>query len=250
MKKECSCLRLEEESWTRASCQIAEETPLSIFLNGRHLATAMISPEMKEEFLLGHLFSEGIISGLEEVESLELEGNVARVIVSSPAKALLPRRLIVSGCGGSPSFLDPSRLPVIPSELKIGKEEVFLAMKAVSQSEVHRATGGVHSLGLFLEGRALCLAEDIGRHNALDKVIGRGLKLGASFGRTYVASTGRISSEMALKAARAGIPMTASRGSATSLALEIALKTGLTIAGFVRGRSMSVYTNPWRIVEY
>jgi FdhD protein len=104
-------------------------------------------------------------------------------------------------------------------------------------------------VGLFLEGRALFVAEDIGRHNALDKVIGRGLLTGVSFGQTYAASTGRISSEMALKASRAGIPLTASRGSATSLALEIAERTGLTIAGFVRGRSMSVYTNPGRIVE-
>jgi FdhD protein len=250
MIKDCRCLRLEEESWTRSSCQVAEETPFSIFLNGRHLATAMISPEMKEEFLIGHLFSEGVISGLEEVESLELEGSVARVIVSKPERALLPRRLIVSGCGGSPSFLDKDRLPVISSELKINKEDVFAAMRAVSQSLVHRATGGVHSLGLFIEGRALCVAEDIGRHNALDKVIGRGLQTGVPFGQTYAASTGRISSEMALKASRAGIPLTASRGSATSLALEIAEKTGLTIAGFVRGRSMSVYTNPWRIVDF
>jgi FdhD protein len=249
MIKDYSCLRLEEGSWTRTSCQVAEETPLSIFANGRHLATAMISPEMREEFLIGHLFSEGIISGIEEVESLELEGSMARVIVSNPARALLPRRLIVSGCGGSPSFLDQGRLPVVSSDLRIRKEEVLLAMKAVSQSLVHRATGGVHSVGLFLEGRALFVAEDIGRHNALDKVIGRGLLTGVSFGQTYAASTGRISSEMALKASRAGIPLTASRGSATSLALEIAERTGLTIAGFVRGRSMSVYTNPGRIVE-
>jgi FdhD protein len=250
MKKEFSCLRLEEESWRRSSCQVAEEIPLSIFLNGRHLATAMISPGMKEELLLGHLYSEGIISGLEEVESLELEGDVARVIVSSPAKALISRRPIASGCGGSSSFLDPSCLPVISSKLKMGIEDLFAAMKAVSQSEVHRATGGVHSLGLFLEGRELCVAEDIGRHNALDKVIGRGLQMRVSFGRTYLASTGRISSEMALKVSRAGIPLVASRGGATSLALEIAEKTGLTIAGFVRGRCMSVYTNPWRIVDF
>jgi FdhD protein len=250
MIKDYSCLRLEEGSWRRSSCQVAEETPFSIFANGRHLVTAMISPEMREEFLLGHLFSEGIVSAIEEVESLEVEGNVARVIVSRPERALFPRRLIVSGCGGSTSFLDPGRLPAVSSDLKIGKEEVFSAMRAVSQSLVHRATGGVHCMGLFLEGRALCIAEDIGRHNALDKVIGSGLLTGVSFGQTYVASTGRISSEMALKASQAGIPLVASRGSATSLALEMAEKTGLTIAGFVRGRSMSVYTNPWRIVDF
>jgi len=250
MKKEISCLRLEEERWSRSSCQVAEETPLCIFLNGHNLSTAMISPEMEEEFLLGHLFSEGIISTIGEVESMAVEGNVARVIVSSPAKAQRSASPLVSGCGGSPSLLDPGLLPMISSELKIGKEDLFVAMNAVSQSLVHRATGGVHSLGLFIEGRALCVAEDIGRHNALDKVVGRGLQMGVSFSQTYLASTGRISSEMALKVIRAGIPFVASRGGATSLAVEIAEKTGLTIAGFVRGRSMSIYTNPWRIVEF
>jgi FdhD protein len=250
MKRDCSCLRLEEEIWKSSSCQVAEETPLCIFLNGRHLATAMISPEMEEEFLLGHLFSEGIISTLGEVESLAVEGNAARVVVSSPPKAEISSSPIVSGCGGPLSLLDSGRLPMISSKLKIDKEDVFAAMNAVSQSLVHRATGGVHCMGLFPEGRALCIAEDIGRHNALDKVIGRGLRTGVSFGQTYLASTGRISSEMAIKVIRAGIPLVASRGGATSLAIEIAEKAGLTIVGFVRGRSMSVYTNPWRTVEY
>jgi FdhD protein len=250
MKKEISCLRMEEESWRRSSCQVAEETPLCIFLNGRHLSTAMISPEMEEEFLLGHLFSEGIISGIEEVEDLALENGIARVTVSKPAKPRIFRSAIMSGCGGSPSLLDSGCLPMISSELKVGKEDVFAAMNAVSQSLVHRATGGVHSYGLFLEGRALCVAEDIGRHNALDKVVGCGLQMKVSFGQTHLASTGRISSEIALKISRAGVPLVASRGGATSLAVEIAERTGLTIAGFVRGRSMSVYTNPWRIVEY
>jgi FdhD protein len=230
-----------------SACNVVEEVPLSIFINGRHFVTAMISPHMREEFILGHLFSERIIRGLSEVESLEIEGNVARAIIRNPMKTLLPRRPIVSGCGGIASYLDESKLSMIPSDLMIDKEEIFKAMKAISLSDVHKATGGVHSVGLFDEKGAVCIAEDIGRHNALDKVVGYSLKKKVDFGRTFAASTGRISSDMAMKCSSVGIPIVVSRGATTSLALKIGKRTGLTIVGFVRGKKLNVYTNSQRL---
>jgi FdhD protein len=230
-----------------SACNVVEEVPLSIFINGRHFVTAMISPHMREEFILGHLFSERIIRGLSEVESLEIEGNVARAIIRNPMKTLLPRRPIVSGCGGIASYLDESKLSMIPSDLMIDKEEIFKAMKAISLSDVHKATGGVHSVGLFDEKGAVCIAEDIGRHNALDKVVGYSLKKKVDFGRTFAASTGRISSDMAMKCSAVGIPIVVSRGATTRLALKIAERTGLTIVGFVRGKRLNVYTHPQRL---
>jgi FdhD protein len=230
-----------------SACNVVEEVPLSIFINGRHFVTAMISPHMREEFILGHLFSERIIRGLSEVESLEIEGNVARAIIRNPMKTLLPRRPIVSGCGGIASYLDESKLSMIPSDLMIDKEEIFKAMKAISLSDVHKATGGVHSVGLFDKNGAVCIAEDIGRHNALDKVVGYSLKKEVDFGRTFAASTGRISSDMAMKCSSVGIPIVVSRGATTSLALKIGKRTGLTIVGFVRGKRLNVYTNPQRL---
>lgn len=257
MFKEYPCLKLDGTELVRTElsskgvaesiCKVVEEVPLSIFVNGRHFVTAMTSPHMREEFLLGHLFSERIIKSLSEVESLEIEGNVARAIISNPMKALLPRRPIVSGCGGIASYLDESKLSMIPSGLLIDKDEIFKAMKAISISEVHEATGGVHSVGLFDESGAVCIAEDIGRHNALDKVIGHSLKKKVDFGRTFAASTGRISSDMAMKCSAVGIPIVASRGATTSLAMKIAERTGLTIVGFVRGKRLNVYTNPQRL---
>jgi FdhD protein len=227
--------------------EVAKEVPLSIFINGRHYATAMISPAMEEEFVLGHLFSEGIIQGLEELESLDLEEGVARALVRNPLRAVASRRPIVSGCGGTDSFLKSSRLPEVKSELIVDKREIFAAIIRISASELHRATGGVHSVGLFDKRGEICVSEDIGRHNALDKVIGYGLRHGARFGEAFVASTGRISSEMALKCSVAAIPVIASRGATTSLAIEIGARTGLAIVGFVRGMRMNIYTNGWRI---
>ena len=244
MIKECKCLRLDGASAEEATCQVVEEVPLSIFINGRHFVTAMTSPQMRKEFVTGHLFSERIICGPQEIESLEIEGNVARVIVAHPMRAIVPRRPIVSGCGGIASFLDESKLPEIKSDLRIGKKQAQDAMGAISLSETHIATGGVHSVGLFGEKEPICIIEDIGRHNALDKAIGYALiqKQDFDFLRTFVACTGRVSSDMALKCSVAGIPIIVSHGATTSLAVSIAERTGLCIIGFLRGKRLSVYT--------
>ncbi len=136
MIKQYDCLHLDGQEAEESACQVAEEVPLSIFINGRHFVTAMISPQMAREFVTGHFFSERIIASLKEIESLEIEGNVARAIVANPMRAILPRRPIVSGCGGIASFLDESKLPEIRSNLKISKDEVFAGMKAISCSDI------------------------------------------------------------------------------------------------------------------
>jgi FdhD protein len=247
MFKEHVCLKLDQDSAERTMHSVVEEVPLSIFVNGKHSITAMISPSMINEFVIGHFFSEGIVNGLEDIESMEIQADVVRLIIKNPVKMIISRRLIVSGCGGCASYLDESKLPKILSDFRITKEDIFRAMKSISSSELHEATGGVHSIGLFDHNGPICIAEDIGRHNALDKAIGYGLIRKISFSETFLASTGRISSEMALKCSMAGIPIIASRGATTSLAIEIAEKTGLTIAGFVRGRRMNIYTECQRI---
>lgn len=251
MQKEFPCLKLDGESTEEAVCQVVEEVPLSIFINGRHFVTAMTSPKDRKDFVIGHLFSERIAASLGEIESLEIEGNVARAIVANPMRAIVPRRPIVSGCGGIASFLDESKLSEIRSDLKITKEDALAAMKAISLSELHVATGGVHSVGLFEKSGPIsspvCVIEDIGRHNALDKAIGRALSGKVDLGQTFVACTGRISSDMALKCSVAGIPVIVSRGATTSLAISIAERTGLAIVGFVRGKRLSIYANRQRI---
>jgi FdhD protein len=247
MQKEFNCLRLDGEEVDDATCQVVEEVPLSIFINGRHFVTAMTSPQLRTEFVTGHLFTERIVAGLKEIESLEIEGNVARAIVSNPMRAIVPRRPIVSGCGGIASFLDESKLPEIKSDLQITRDDIQAAMLAISLSEIHIATGGVHSVGLFDQSGPVCIIEDIGRHNALDKAVGYALARDVDLSRTYVACTGRISSDMALKCSVAGISIIVSRGATTSLAISIAERTGLAIVGFVRGKRLNVYTNRQRI---
>ncbi|MHC1635436.1 MAG: formate dehydrogenase accessory sulfurtransferase FdhD [Candidatus Methanospirareceae archaeon] len=246
LRKGVKCIRLRDDGIVESEHDVAEETALSIFVNGRHFLTAMISPGMEKEFVIGHLFSEGIIKNVKEIESLQIEGSVAKVIITNPQRVLIAREVIVSGCGGAFSF--ESRLPKVNSNLKVHSKHIFSGIKAISSSNLHKITGGVHSVGLFHENNAICISEDIGRHNALDKVIGYGLTKGVDFKGSFVTCTGRISSEMAMKCAVANIPVIASRGATTSLAVEIGKKSGLTIVGFVRGNEMNVYTNPDRIV--
>ena len=245
--KEFRCLKIDGNGPIETVHLVAEEVPLSIFINGRHFATAMTSPAMAEEFVAGHLFSEGIVGGLEEIESLNVEENVVKVVLTNPIRAIRSKRPILSGCGGASSFLDESKLAKVVSDLRVERGDIRAAVKEISKSQLHKATGGVHSVGLFDRRGVIYKVEDIGRHSALDKVLGRGLLDCIRFEETFVATTGRISSDMALKCSRAGVGIIASRGATTSLAIEIAERTGLSIVGFVRGEKMNVYTGRERI---
>jgi FdhD protein len=249
--KEVHCLKYRDGEFVEAKHEVAEEVPLDISVNGRHLVTAMLSPDMKREFVIGHLLTGGIIIGLKELESVQIEGHSASALVTHFLPGVSGKKFIVSGCGGGTSFLDESKLPAITSCLVVEQDSVFAAVKATLTSPMHRVTGGVHLVGLFVpEGqnaKPICIAADIGRHNALDKVIGYGLLNDVPFDHAFVACSGRISSEMALKCARTNIALIASHGATTSLAIALAEKTGLCITGFVRGETMNVYTHAERI---
>ena len=247
MLKEFNCLKFDGDKFIESRHEVIEEVLLSIFINGKYFVTAMISPQMVKEFVIGHLFSEKVIKDIKEIESLQVEENIVKVIINNPLKVLLVKKLIVSGCGGGSSFLDELKLPKISSNLKIDAGDIFSGLKSILNSDLHRITGGVHVVGLFHKKAVICISEDIGRHNALDKVIGCGLIKNVDFKEAFVACTGRISFDMALKCSVASIPIIASRGATTSLAIEIAEKTGLTTVGFVRGRRMNIYANEERI---
>jgi FdhD protein len=210
--------------------RIIRETPLSIHVDGRHIATAMIMASMEKEYVTGYLFGQGMINSAEDIESISISDNNAEVTL----------RKTLSG---------KKTGPVVDSTLAVRKEDVFDCVRAILKSEIFEETEAVHSAGLFLNGsEAICIAEDLGRHHALDKVIGYGLLHDIDFGRTLAASTGRQPSEMIMKYRNAGIPLVATKGVPTTLAVEMAKEAGITIAGLVRGDTMIVYSTPARIV--
>ena len=223
---------------TRAKERIVTELTLSVFVNGRHFTTATITPVMEREFVIGHLFGRGVIESIDDIESITVKGNVAEVT--------LPE-------GGTKA----DGLPEIHSDFTVSREDIFAGVNAILKSEVYAETGAVHSAGLFKQkAEPVCIAEDVGRHNALDKVIGCALINKVDFENTFAASTGRMVSDMVSKVCRANIPIVATKAAVTKLGVEVGERCGLTIIGFVRDtggkiaeeRGMKIYTNPRRIL--
>jgi FdhD protein len=247
MYRKLTCIEVDGEKFESSAHEVVEEAPLALFINGRHAMTTMTSPVALEDFVTGYLFTEQIIKGPEEIESIRIEKNRVSVITKNLFKVLGPKKTILSGCGGSTSYVDTEKLPKIKSGFTINPAGIGTAMKGAFISEIHHITGGIHIVALHDGQNTLTVSEDIGRHNALDRVIGFGLRNGIDFSRTFVIVSGRISSEMVRKCLVANIPLIVSRSATTTLAVEIAEKTGLTIVGFARGEKMNIYSHPDRI---
>src|SRR4030042_1081639 len=208
---------------TVAAERIVKETALSIHIDGRHYATAMILATLEKEYVIGHLYAQGVIRRAADIKSITIKSNTAEVTLAA-------------------SDNKKPDVTAVTSDLKVLKEDVFDCVRAILKSPVFSETEAVHSAGLFLHGREpVCIAEDLGRHTRLDQVIGYSLLHDVDFRQTLAASTGRQPSEMLVKCLNAGIPIIATKGVPTILAVEIAEKAGLTIAGLVRGSTMMVY---------
>ena len=247
MYKKLPCIRVDGEKCEKGQHEVIEEVPMAFFVNGRHVMTAMMSPVQLEEFVTGYLYTEQIIKSVDEIESIRIEKNRMSVITKNLFKVLGPKKTILSGCGGSSSFIDTEKLPKIKSGYTISTADIWNSQKAVLNSELHMKTGGIHIVALLDKAKILAVSEDIGRHNALDRVIGYGLRNNIDLSKTWVIVSGRISSEMVRKCLIAGIPIIVSRGATTTLAVETAEKTGLTVVGFARGGKMVVYTHTHRV---
>ncbi|OPX96360.1 MAG: formate dehydrogenase accessory protein [Syntrophorhabdus sp. PtaU1.Bin002] len=209
--------------------RIVRETPLQVIVDGRHFVTSMILAAMEKEYVTGYLYVQGEIKSAANILSIEIKDNIADVRLKEDREKRTISQNIRSG-------------------LIVRKEDVFSCVRAILKSPVFKETETVHSAGLFLNGKkAVSITEDLGRHNALDKVIGAGLLKDIDFSRILAASTGRQPAEMILKCRNAGIPIIATKGVPTSMAVELAKKTGITIAGLVRGDTMIVYSHPERV---
>ena len=247
MYKKLPCIRVDGEKCEKGQHEVIEEAPIALFVNGRHAMTAMMSPVQLEDFVTGYLYTEQIIKNVDEIESIRIEKNRMSVITKNLFKVLGPKKTILSGCGGSTSFIDTEKLPKITSEYRISTADIWNSVKTVLNSELHVRTGGIHIVALLDGEKILTVSEDIGRHNALDRVIGYALRSKIDLTKTWVIVSGRISSEMVRKCLIAGIPIIVSRGATTTLAVETAEKTGLTVVGFARSNKMVVYTHTQRV---
>lgn len=227
---------------------VAMDQPVCIFVNGEPFRTLIASPGMPLELALGHLLTEGVITSMGDVKTHKVKPLRVDVELNHPVnldEVLLGKsRLLTTACGLDSRVQDGELEKLeVPRHGKVDPVFVSGLIKTLNErSTTFRETGGTHSALIHLEGRGVsAFAEDVGRHNALDKVIGSGLKNNVDFGRCTLASSGRLSGEMVLKAARAGIPLLCSVSAPLHSGLRIAELTGVTLVGFARGRRMNQY---------
>lgn len=236
--------------------QIATEIPLTLMAGEIEIATLQCSPSDLEDLAYGFLFSSGLIGSVAEVLACDLDRHRWRInleLQTTPDPGLLAKRIYTSGCGRGVTYahLDEvtARLP-LETTLQIAPNEVGALARWLQQcSELYRETHGVHTAALSLAGATpeICI-DDIGRHNAVDKVIGAGLRAGLPFGRTLLVSSGRVSSEILQKAKRAGVPLILARGGPTHQTVLRARDMGITVIGFARGGGFAIYSHAERIV--
>lgn len=242
---------------------VAEEKPLHLFLNQTHYVTILCFPTLLKELAIGYLLSEGVLKSVDEISEIrfgkggkcqvQLKRGVdaeKRITISQPFT-----RLVLTACG-SPDYwplsklIDRLDLRRLPLGFIVRAEVVLDAVRRLNTlAETFRKTGGVHVAALYsAEGKLVTYAEDVGRHNAVDKVIGACALKKSDFSRCFLASSGRLTGDIVLKAARVHIPVVASLAAAVDSGVEVAKRTGLTLIGFVRGSRMNVFTFPERLL--
>jgi len=237
--------------WGEIDAEVIAEGSVTIFVNGGELATLMCTPRDPLQLALGFLANEGFIETYAEVEIAHVcgAGGCVDIWLSHPLSDRPRRKIITSGCSGGLTFADlaAAQEPVC-SNLTIAPERLAsLIAKLQDQDSLYARARGVHTSALSDGERLLVVAEDIGRHNTLDRLRGECLRTGIDSNGLILLATGRISSEMIQKAVRMGCPILASRTSPTSLSVGLARQWNITLCGYVRRNHMNVYSHPERL---
>ncbi len=236
--------------------RVIGEIRFSISVNGTELVQLMCSPWRLRPLVVGFLFLEGLIDGVDEIELLRvcLEDRLADVQLTHGFPDVPPRKILTSGCTGGVSFgkyLDQlQQFRITDESTRVSPENLYQLMRALYDgAELYRRSGGVHTSVFAERGQQAprFVAEDIGRHNTLDKIQGMALLEGVDTRGGTIVASGRISSEMLFKAAIMGVPIVGSRTSPTNLALTVAEELNITVCGYIRAGRMNVYTHPWRV---
>jgi FdhD protein len=232
---------------------VAVEEPLEIRIGGEPVAVTMRTPGHDEELALGFALSEGLSPVAARLPD-DLAANTVEVEAPGFELASVRRNFYTSSscgvCGKGALEAVAVEAPRIESDLRVSAAFVGSLPEQLREAQAaFAATGGLHATGLFSPGgELLCVREDVGRHNAMDKAIGWAfLEQRLPLGQAILCVSGRLSFELVQKAAVAGCPLLVAVGAPSSLAVELAADRGITLCGFVRSGSLNVYTQPWRV---
>lgn len=249
----------QKGEWRKMEEVLVVEQPVTIYFNNRELVTLLCTPEYLEDLAVGFLVGEGFLVEPQDLEAVTADYQGGQVWVSSLKEDILTsktflRRYLTTGCGkgtGFYSFDDVRRLKPLEKSLRVAPTEVLALVQGLQErSLLFRATGGVHSGALGKGEKIAVYREDLGRHNAVDKIIGYCWRQRIEPQRYMLVISGRVSSEILLKTAKAGIEVLVSRSAPTRLAVEWAQQLGITLIGFARGGRFNVYTHPERVEDY
>jgi FdhD protein len=263
--REHRAFRWDRGSGSERAEKLAVEEPLEIRLAGRRFTLTMRTPGHDEELAAGFLFAEGFINEAAELGEIRRvrgrkgvpEANAIDIVLNVPAdglRARLKRNFVMSSsCGvcGKTSIDSIRRRVAPPSDSARVERATLLTLADTLRAgqRVFAATGGLHGAAIFsLDGAMLAIREDVGRHNAVDKVIGYALTNAMlPLSHSLMMVSGRLSFEIVQKAAAAGVPILAAVSAPSSLAVDLAEEVGTTLVGFLRERSFNIYTRPDRI---
>ncbi len=250
---EVKLTRVEPGKRAMESGPVVRELPLSIILNGQELVTTLCSPAELDYLVAGILFSEGIIQNKEDIGAINTNAaaGTAEVTLSGRASVIKPafRPLVASGGGkgGSSYAPESAQRCRVESETRVSATSVLdLVSSFLHYSDTYQLTRGVHSAALSDGQKIIVFSDDIGRHNALDKVFGRCLLEGIPVAGGIIITSGRISSEILLKVARRGVPVLISKAPPTDMGIKLATELGMTLI-VARPREIAVYSHDWRV---
>lgn len=250
--KEYDILRINKDFRDKEKDPVVVESPFTIFIDDKEIITLLCTPKSLEELSIGFIISEGFIDRVGDIEKITIDEKSLIAYISLKNKNVFAqkfqgKRTITSGCGKGTVFynvLDSFKSKRIENPLEIDIDAIKETMRDFNKrSELFLETGGVHSCGLYDGEKIIIFEEDIGRHNALDKIIGKALKEKIELKDKIIFTSGRISSEILIKTAKREISTIVSRSAPTSLAIDMARELGITLIGFVRGEKLNIYSN-------
>lgn len=250
--KSYNILRINKDSVKDEEDLIILEYPFTIFIDDEEIITLLCSPKSLEYLAIGFLYSEGFIESYSAIKNIQIDEDKGSAYINLNIRKtfnekLQGKRTITSGCGKGTVFynvLDSFKSKKITNTMDIKSNEIVDLMRSFNKdSELFNSTGGVHACAICNEHGIIYFEEDIGRHNALDKVLGKALVENMDLSDKIILTSGRISSEMLIKAAKRGIPVVVSRSAPTSLAVDMARELNITLVGFVRGEKMNIYSS-------
>jgi len=261
-KRSVNITRIKNSEKTEELDVVLIESPLDIIVNSESIVSIICLPNFLEELALGFLFSIGIINSIDEIEKTDLDNMEGKIHITlkkpidikSDMNDINPISRVIDTTCGLPSpwrdvikgTLEVSKKALLSkNSIKLKSDIIFSSIiRMQKETKLFRETGGCHGAAIFnIEGELLTVKEDIGRHNAIDKVIGDLLKRKHNFKNIFLTTTGRLTGDSVLKAIRAKIPIVASLSAAIESGIRLAFAYGITLIGFVRGKKMNIYTH-------